>query len=219
MFLRDASIKHSTKVSAISRQILTFLQENIHVHTEIICWIVNKLMSIVPNTLCNVASNLQDIYFSTLKLCLEHIPVKRNWRFRHEALESCSLKVDSTNRDNHLQTVLCLLSQMDVDADAKVEFLKILYPMLSKAHNVIDIELALYSRKDGKLFSEWLLFLDEAHVCSESVTTLDIAYKISENIFELTENSKVLLCKQELLKRISARKLHWLNDILVSIVF
>lgn len=218
MFLRDANTKFSTKVGTISQQTLIFLKENIHIHTRIICWIVNKLMSIVPNTLCNVASDLQDIYFSTLKLCLEHIPVRKNWHFRREVFQS-HLEDGTTNQDNYLQTILCLLSQMDIGTDIEKEFIKVVYPMLSKARNVKDIELALYSRKSRKLFNEWLLFWDETHVCSESVTNLDTAYIIGQNIFKLTENFKVLLCKQELFKRISTRKLHWLNDILVSIVF
>lgn len=216
MFLRDASIKHSTKVGTISQETLTFLKENIHGHAGIICWIINRLISIVPNTLCNIAGDLQDIYFSILKLYIERISIKKNWYSRDEA---CSLEAGPSNQDDHLQTILCLLSQMDIDADTEVEFLKTVYPVLSKAHNVKDIELALYSRKSGKLFSEWLSFWDEIHIYSESVITLDTAYKIGENIFKLKECSKILLCKQELLKRISTRKLHWLNDILVNIIF
>lgn len=219
MFLRDVSIKHSTKVVTISQQTLTFLKENIYVHARIVCWIVNKLMSIVPDALCNVIDDLQDIYFSTLKLCLEHIPVRKNWHSRDEVLESCSLEAEPTNQDDHLQIVLCLLLQIDINADTEMEFLKTFYPILSKIHNVKDVELSLYSRKSKKLFSEWLLFWDKTHACSESITTLDMAYKIGGNIFKLTENSKILLCKQELLKRTNTKKLHWMNDILVSIIF
>ncbi|XP_014486150.1 PREDICTED: uncharacterized protein LOC106750354 isoform X2 [Dinoponera quadriceps] len=211
---RDASIKHSTKVGAISQQTLAFLKENIHMRSGIVCWIVNKLISAVPNALCNVADDLRDIYFSTLKLCLKHAPLGKIWHSGHDALEFCSSGNGPSNQDDHLRTLLCVLLQMDVDANAGVEFFKTIYPMLLKTRNVKDIELALYSRRNGKLFSEWLSFWDETHVCSESVATLDTAYKIGGNIFKLTENSEVLLCKQELLKRISTRRSHWLSDIL-----
>lgn len=188
---------------------------------EIVCWIINKLMSIVSST-HDVINNLQDIYFSTLKACLEHIPAERSW-YKLEVDLNCiaidfSSETDSATHNNSLQMVLHLLSKVDVDADSQVEFLKIFCPMLSKSHHIKDIELALYSRKNEKLLSEWLLLCNKTHACLTSVTTLLTAYKISEDIFKLIENSKISLYKQELLKRTCVRKLHWLNDILVSFV-
>lgn len=221
VFLRNVSIGHDTKDSsnALSQHALEFLKKNIQVNPEIMCWVLNKLISVVLETSRDIADNLKDIYFSTLRLCIERIPVRKEWYSSHEVLESHSLEANSTTNGNHLQTVLCLLSQMDVDVDAEFEFLKTAYPIISKACNVKDIELALYSRRTGRLFDKWLSLWSETHACSKSATTLDLVYKISENIFKLIENSKVVLCKQELLERLSTRKLHWLNDILVNILF
>lgn len=220
IFFQYINIDHNEKetLNSISKQIFTFLNENIHFNPKIICWIIKKLISIVPTT-CNIVSSLQDIYFSTLKSCLEHIPVKKNWYLNHTAFESCSLETDSVTYGNFLKIILCILSKMDIDTNAEVEFIKTAYPMLSKACHVKDIELALYSKKNNKLFKEWLLLWNETHAYSESVTTLFIAHKISENMFKLTKNFKILLCEQELLKRTSIRKLHWLNDILVSLIY
>lgn len=220
IFLQDANIEHNMKktLNAIYQQILTFLKESMQFNPRIVCWIIKSLISTVPFT-CNIVNNLQDIYFFILKSCLEHIPVRKNWYLSHKMFESCSLETDSADYGNFVKIVLCLLSKMDVDTNAEIEFLRIVYPMLSKAYHVKDIELALYSKKNERPVKEWLLLWNETHACSESATTLFIAYKISENIFKLTENFKILLCEQELLKRISARKLHWLNDILVSFVF
>ncbi|XP_018352071.1 PREDICTED: uncharacterized protein LOC108754337 isoform X2 [Trachymyrmex septentrionalis] len=86
-------------------------------------------------------------------------------------------------------------------------------PTLSKSY-IKNIKLTLYSKKNDKLLSEWLLLWNKTHMCFESTATLLTVYKICESVFELTENSEILLCKQELLKRTSARKLHWLNGIL-----
>lgn len=182
---------------------------------ETVYWIINKLISVAPNVQ-DVASNLQDIYFSTLTSCLEHIPAKRNWYLNHVAIDSSS-EADSTIHSN-LRTILRLLSKIDIDADAQIKFLKIICPTLSKLHHIKDIEFALYSRKNEKLLNEWLSLRNKTHTCLESATTLFTAYKISEDIFKLAENSEISLCKQELLKRICIRKLHWLNDILVSFV-
>lgn len=219
ILLQDANVEYNTKriSNAISKWIFMFLKENVHFNPRIVCWIMKKLISTVPLT-CNIV-DLQEIYFCTLKSCLEHIPVRKNWHSSCKIGESCSLETDSTNYGNFLKIVLCLLSKMDIDINAEIEFLKIIYPVLSKAYHVKDIELALYSKEDERLFKEWLLLWNETHACSESATTLSTAYKISESIFKLTEDFKILLCKQELLKRISARKFHWLNDILVSLVF
>lgn len=220
IFFQNINIDCNEKetLNTISKQIFTFLKENIHFNPEIVCWIIKKLISIVPST-CNIVSNLQDIYFFTLKSCLEYIPVKKNWYLSHRTIESCSLETDPITNGNFLKIILCILSKMDIDTNAEIEFLKIIYPMLSKAHHVKDIELALYSRKDDKLFKEWLLLWNETHAYSESATTLFIAHKISESMFKLTKNFKILLCEQELLKRINTRKLHWLNDILVSFIY
>lgn len=182
---------------------------------ETVYWIMNKLIFMNAH---DVASSLEDIYFFTLKSCLEHIPARRNWYLNHIAIDSSS-EADSATHSNYLQMILCILSKIDIDADAQIKFLKIVYPALSKSHHIKDIELALYSRKNEKMLSEWLLLRNETHACLESATTLFTAYKISENIFKLAENSEISLCKQELLKRICTRKLHWLNDILVSFIF
>lgn len=220
MFLRNASVSHNTKetLGNISQEALAFLKENILVHPDVVCWIINKLISAASNA-CNIASDLQNIYFSTFKLCLEYIPVRRNWRSSHETLEACSLQTNSAIHGNPLQIILCLLSKMEIDTDVEIEFLKMIYPTLSQLCHIKDIELALYSRKNGKLFSAWLALRNETHTCAENVTTLSAAYKISENIFKLTKDSKILLCQQELLKRISIRKQHWLKDILVNFIF
>lgn len=164
----------------------------------------------------DIASNLQDIYFSTLKSCLKHIPVRKSWYLNHIASDSS--EADSATYSN-LQMVLCLFSKMYIDTDTEIKFLKLVYPMLSKSHHIKDIELALYSRKNEKLLNEWLSFWNETYTCFENAIILSTAYKISENIFKLTENSEILLCKQQLVKRTSIKKLHWLNDILVSIIF
>lgn len=218
MFLQEVNTEHSVKCSSstIFQQILTFLKANIYINTEIICWIINKLISIVPN-IHDIASNLQDIYFSTLKSCLKHIPARKSLFLNYTASDSS--EADSATHGNSLQMVLCLLSKVNIDTDAEVEFLKLVYPMLSKSHHIKDIELALYSRKNEKLLSEWLSFWNETYACLENATILSTAYKIGESIFKLTENSEMLLCKQQLVKRTSIRKLHWLNDILVSIIF
>nr|XP_012226480.1 PREDICTED: uncharacterized protein LOC105674602 [Linepithema humile] len=215
VFLQNTSISHNTKetLGSISQETLAFLKENILVHPNIVCWIINKLISAASNA-CDIASDLQNIYFSTLKLCLEYIPVRRNWYSSHEAFETCSSQTNPVIHGNPLQTILCLLSKMEIDTDAEIEFLKMIYPTLSKLHHVKDIELALYSRKNEKLFIAWLTLCNETHTCAESVTTLSTAYKISESIFKLTEDSKILLCQRELLKKICIRKLHWLKDIL-----
>lgn len=182
---------------------------------ETVYWIINKLISTVPNVQ-DIASNLQDIYFSTLTSCLEHIPARRSSYLNHIAIDS-SFEADSATHSN-LQMILRLLSKIDIDADAQIKFLKII-SMLSKLHHIKDIELALYSRKNEKLLSEWLSLRNKTHACLESATTLFTAYKISEDIFKLAENSKISLCKQELLERTCTRKLHWLSDILVSFIF
>ncbi|KAL6256493.1 hypothetical protein P5V15_012606 [Pogonomyrmex californicus] len=212
-FLRDISAEHSVKYTSTTtfKQILTFLKENIYINTEIVCWIINKLISIVPNAY-DIVNDLQNVCFDALKSCLEHTPVRRTWYLNHEAINS--FEADSTIHNNSLQVVLCLLSKMDIGADAEMEFLKTICPTLSKSYHIKDIEFALYSRKDNKLLSKWLSFWNKMHACSESVTNLLTAYKISESIFKLTKNSRIILCKQQLLKRISTRKLHWLNDIL-----
>lgn len=152
-------------------------------------------------------------------MCLEYIPVRRNWHSSREAFKISSPKINPAIHGNPLKIILSLLSKMEIDADAEVEFLKMIYPTLAKLHHIKDIEFALYSRKNEKLFSTWLMLCNETHACAESVTTLSTAYKISESIFKLTEDSKILLCQQELLKRLSIRKLHWLKDILVNFVF
>lgn len=220
IFFQNANIEHITKETSntISKQILIFLKESLQFNPGIICWIIKKLISTVPIK-CNTVSNLQDIYFFTLKSCLEHIPVRKKWYLNHKMLESCSPETDSVIYGNFLKIVLCVLSKMDVDTNAEIEFLKIVYPMLSKAYHVKDIELALYSKKNDKLFKEWLLLWNETYAYSESASTLFVAYKISESIFKSTKNFKIRLCEQGLLKRISARKLHWLNDILVSLIY
>lgn len=220
IFFQNTSIEDITKETSntISKEILTFLKESIHFNPGIVCWIIKKLISTVPIRQ-NIVSNLQDIYFFTLESCLEHIPVRKNWYLNHKMFESCSPETDSITYGKYLKIVLCILSKMDIDTNAEIEFLKIVYPMLSKAYHVKDIELALYSKKNDKLFKEWLLLWNETYACSESASTLLIAYKISESIFKVTKNFKILLCEQELLKRISTRKLHWLNDILVSLIY
>jgi len=182
---------------------------------EIVCWIINKLMSIVPNT--HNITDLQDIYFFTLKSCLEHIPIRRSWYLNRTTDSS---KADSEIiHSNPLQIILCLLSKIDIDTDVQIEFLKMICPMLSKSYYIKDIELALYSRKNDKLLNKWFLYWNKTQACFESADTLLTTYEKSESIFKLTENSEIFLCKQELLKRTSARKLHWLNDILVSFIF
>lgn len=217
VILQNASIEHNTRdaTSAISKETLIFLKKSMHEYPEIVCWIVNKLISVIPKTSRDIVSDLHDVYFSTLKLCLEHIPVRKDWYSSREVLESHSLEANSVNRGNYLRTLLCLLSRMNLDVDVEIEFLRTAYHTLSKTRNVKDIELALYSRHSENLFSEWLS-LCETHACSESAVTLAMAYKISDNMLELTEDSRVALCKRELLKRINTRKSHWLNDILVS---
>lgn len=209
------SIKDTSCI--VFQQILTFLKDNIYDNMEIVCWIINKLISIISNVY-DVASKLQNISFYTLKSSLEHIPARRSWYLNHIAINSSS-EADSASYGNSLQMALCLLSKTDIDVDTQVEFLKIICPMLSKSHHIRDIEFTLYSRKNEKLLSEWLSFWNETHACHENATTLLIAYKISEGIFKLTENSEISLCKKELLKRTCTRKFHWLNDILVSFIF
>ncbi|XP_072751238.1 uncharacterized protein Sptz isoform X2 [Anoplolepis gracilipes] len=214
IFFQDANIEHNVKeISNISKQIFTFLKEKIHFNSGIVCWIIKKLISVVPIT-CSIVDNLQDIYFFTLKSCLEHIPVRKNWHLSHKMFGSYYPEADSAIYGNFLKIILCILSKMDMDKKAEIEFLKIVYSTLSKAYHVKDIELVLYSKKNDKPFKEWLLLWNETHAYSENVTTLFVAYKISESIFKLTKNFKILLCEQELLKRISAKKSHWLNDIL-----
>jgi len=180
-----------------------------------VCWIINKLISVASNA-CDIVSDLKNIYFSTLKLCLEYIPVRRNWHSSHEAFETCSSQTNPAVHDNPLEIILCLLSKMVIDTDAEIEFLKMIYPTLSELHHIKDIELALYSRQNEKLFSMWLKLCNETHACADSATNLSTAYKISESIFKLTGDSKIFLCQRELFKRISIRKLHWLKDILVN---
>jgi len=211
----EYSIKYTLKENIIFQQILTFLKDNIYINMEIVCWIINKLISIVPNT--HNITDLQDIYFFTLKSCLKHIPIRRSWHLNHTTDSS---KADSEIiHSNPLQIILCLLSKIDIDIDVQIEFLKMICPMLSKSYYIKDIELALYSRKNDELLSKWFSYWNKTHACFESASTLLATYKISESIFKLTENSEIFLCKQELLKRTSARKLHWLNDILVSFIF
>ncbi|XP_011866537.1 PREDICTED: uncharacterized protein LOC105561295 isoform X2 [Vollenhovia emeryi] len=195
------------------QQILTFLRDNMYVNVETVCWIIKKLISIVPSA-NEIAGNLQDIYFSTLKSCLEHIPARRSWHSNDMAIDS-SCQTDLATRGNSLQVVLRLLSQIDVDTDTQVDFLKTVCPTLSRAHHIKDIELALYSRKSEKLLNEWLsLWNKTRHACLESATTLLTAYEMSEDLFELTENSAISLRKQDLLERTCTRKSHWLDDIL-----
>lgn len=211
LFLQDTNIEDSTKT------IVTFLNKNIYIKPKIVCWIINRLISNA------IATDLQDIYFSTAKWCLEHIPLKKHWHLNHEVCNSDLPEDNSVTeyalRSNVLQTILCLLSKMNFDTDTEIEFLNQFYPMLFKTHHVNDIELALYSKKNEKLFNRWLSLWNKSHACSENVTTLSTAYTISENMFKLIENSKIILCERELLKRISKRQLHWLNDILVSLIF
>ncbi|XP_024887173.1 uncharacterized protein LOC112464432 isoform X1 [Temnothorax curvispinosus] len=210
----ECSVKHTSNI--ILEQIFTFLKDNTYVNVETVCWIINKLISVAPNA-HNVVSNLQDIYFSTFKSCLEHIPARRNCCLNHTIAIDSSSEADSpTHGSNPLRVVLRLLSKIDtdVDIDAQVEFLKIVYPTLSKSHHVKDIELALYSRKNEKMLSEWLSLWNKTHACLESATTLPTAYNISEGIFKLAENSEISLGKQDVLERTCTRKLHWLNDIL-----
>lgn len=195
------------------QQILVFVKDNICISTEIVCWIINKLISFVPN---DTARDLQDHYFSTLKSYFEHVPSRKRWHLNH--IVAHSSEVDLATHDNSLQMILRFLSKIDIDADSQIEFLKMICPTLSKSY-IKNIKLALYSKKNDKLLSEWLLLWNKTHACFESAATLLTAYKICESVFKLTENSEIFLCKQELLKRTSARKLHWLNDILVSFVF
>jgi len=210
----ECSIKYSLRENIIFQQILTFLKDNICINTEIVCWIINKLISIVPKT--HNVIDLQDIYFFTLKSCLERIPVRRSWYLN----TTDSSQADSEIiHSNPLQIILCLLSKIDIDTDVQIEFLKMICPMLLKSYYIKDIELALYSRKNNKLLNKWFLYWNKTRACFQSADTLLTTYKISESIFKLTENSEIFLCKQELLKRTSARKLHWLNDILVSFIF
>ncbi|XP_011705789.1 PREDICTED: uncharacterized protein LOC105460987 isoform X1 [Wasmannia auropunctata] len=218
IFLHEISAECSIKYtsSIIFQQIVTFLKDNVCINIEIICWIINKLISVIPNT-HNIANNLRDIYFFTLKSCLEHIPAGRSWYLKHTTTDSS--EVNSTTHDNSLQMILYLLSTIDIDADTQIKFLEIICPTVAKSYYIKDIELALYSRNNEKLLSEWLSLWNKTCACFESATTLLTAYKIYESIFKLTKNSEILLCKQELLKRISARKLHWLNDVLVSFIF
>ncbi|KAL0131068.1 hypothetical protein PUN28_002571 [Cardiocondyla obscurior] len=214
IFLQDINDEYSTKhtSSIIFQQILTFLKNNLDINTETVCWIINKLISTVPD-IHNVANNLQDIYFSTLKSCLSHIPTRKSWYFNHDASDYCSSS-DLITYSNSLQTILCLLSKANVDTDAQIKFLETVYPIFSKLHHIKDIELALYSRKNEKLLSEWLSYCNKTFALPERAVTLLTAYKISEGIFKLADNSCIVLCKQALLKRICTRKLHWLNDIL-----
>ncbi|XP_020279494.1 uncharacterized protein LOC109852609 isoform X2 [Pseudomyrmex gracilis] len=174
-----------------------------------------QMIRLISNT---SAIDLQDIYFSTVKWCLEHIPLKKHWYLSHEVCNSDLSENNSATecalRSNVLQTVLCLLSNMNFDTDTEIEFLNQFYPVLFKTRHVNDIELALYSKKNEKLFDRWLSLWNKSHACSESVATLSAAYRISENMFEMIENSKIILRERELLKRISKRQLHWLNDIL-----
>lgn len=209
----ECSAKYTSSI--IIQRILIFLKDNILINTEIVCWIINKLISVVPNA-HDITSNLQDIYFSTLKSCLERIPAGRSWYSNHIANDFSS-EADSATRGNSLWKALQLLSKVDIDTDAQIEFLQTAYPTLLKSCYVKDIELALYSRKNEKLLREWFSLWDKSYACFESAATSLAAYKISESIFKLTEGSEIFLCKRELLKR-SAKKLHWLNDILVSFV-
>lgn len=214
----DTSIKQSGKQtsSAVSQQIVTFLRESLRTHPDIACWIINELTSVVSSPCDSIVVDLQDIYFSTLKSYLQDIPVRKTW-YSSQVPESHSREADSAIQRNSLQTALCLLSKMNLDTDAEIKFLKTIYPILSRAYHVKDIELALSTSKNDRLFAEWKLLWNETHACSESASTLLAAYKVNEGICRLTENSEVLLCERELLKRITTRRLHWLNDILVSI--
>ncbi|XP_036149778.1 uncharacterized protein LOC105832099 isoform X2 [Monomorium pharaonis] len=195
----------------IFQQILIFLKNNILINAEIVCWIINKLISVIPNA-HDIASNLQDIYFFTLKSCLAYIPAGRNWYKNHTVSDSS--ETDSTICDDYLRTALQLLSKVDINANAQIEFLRTVYPTLSKLYYINDIEFALYSKKNENLLCEWLSLWDNTHACFESATTSLAAYKISENIFKLTESCEMFLCKRELLKGTSEKKLHWLNNIL-----
>ncbi|KAG5313582.1 ZFY26 protein, partial [Pseudoatta argentina] len=212
LFLQELSTQCSIKYtsSIMFQQILIFVKDNICISTEIVCWIINKLISFVPS---DTARDLQDSYFSTLKSYLEviHIPPRRRWHLNH--IIAHSSETDLVTRDKSLQMVLRFLSKIDIDADSQIEFLKTVCPTLSKSY-IKNIKLALYSKKNDKLLSEWLLLWNKTHVCFESTVPLLTVYKICESVFELTEDSEILLCKQELLKRTSARKLHWLNGIL-----
>ncbi|XP_039315069.1 uncharacterized protein LOC105198485 isoform X4 [Solenopsis invicta] len=212
-FFQGTSTESSAKYtsSIIFQRILTLLKDNIFIDTEIVCWIINKL-SVVLNE-HDIISYLQNIYFSTLKLCLDRIPAGRSW-YSNYATNNSPSEIDSAICDNFLRTALQLLSKINIDANAEIEFLKTVCPTLSKSHYIKDIELALYSRKNEKLLYEWVSLWDKTHACFESATSLLMAYKISEGIFKLTEDSEIFLCKWELLKRTSVRKSHWLNDIL-----
>ncbi|CAK9808723.1 Zinc finger FYVE domain-containing protein 26 [Anthophora plagiata] len=180
----------------IQNEYFILLKRNVYNNPFITCWIWNKLLycsSISNDSICN----LQDLYLALIKELLE---LKLS---KHQSIG-----------DNSFGYVLCIISKMSIDEFNADTLSKWLFPILLKADIIYNVELALYSRADEKLFKRWCMFHNDVYVHSKLVNNLCDAMKIQEMLFNFTSTSASTMNTNKLIERISSNQLHWIIDIL-----
>ncbi|XP_076637977.1 zinc finger FYVE-type containing 26 spastizin [Colletes latitarsis] len=169
-----------------------FLRQNIYNNSTVVCWIINELLFAYINKSITIVSSLQDLYLFLVK----------------EMLESKLIN------DNSVGCVLCVISKMNILESNTIELSRWYFPMLLKTCNIQDIDLVLYSKPEIKLFNEWCIFLNEIYGHSKIVNNLNDVLKIQEGLFNCGSNSTPFINKNNLMKRITNTKQHWVIDIL-----
>lgn len=174
-----------------------FVKENIYNIPNILCWLINELSVACSNTSTVTINALRDVYFSLAK----------------ELLECNNRRLIN---DNSLGCALCVISKIRITKSDIIELSRWLFPIILKAYNIQDIELVLFSRTERKLFNTWCTFLNEVHAYSKIIDNLNDALNIEKILFNYTSVSAPLINKNNLMKRVTKTKLHWVIDTLVS---
>ncbi|XP_076283793.1 zinc finger FYVE-type containing 26 spastizin [Lasioglossum baleicum] len=192
----DLKQADSEVLKILYEECFTFFKQNIYNNPTIVCWIINKLLSLYFDVSSTIFHNLQDFYVSLV----------------NELLGSELTKQQSI--DNLLGCALCILSRMNISESNRIEWFKLCFPTLLKACNIQDIELALYSRIERKPFNAWRTFFNETCAHSRIIKNLDDALKIQEVLFDYTSTVVPAVNKNNLVERVINTKLHWATDIL-----
>ncbi|KOC64689.1 Zinc finger FYVE domain-containing protein 26 [Habropoda laboriosa] len=186
---------NSENFEKIQNEYFIFLKQNIYNNPFVTCWILNKLSC--SNTSNNAICNLQDFYFTLIKELLEPKLSK------HQLIS-----------DNSFGYILCIISKMSINELNADTLSKWLFPILLKTNIIYNVELALYSRVDEKLFKKWCTFHNEVYLHSKMVNNLCNAEKIQDMLFHFTFTSVPTINTNKLIERITNNKLHWVIDIL-----
>ncbi|XP_054011038.1 uncharacterized protein LOC128893821 [Hylaeus anthracinus] len=196
MYENSSKQTRSKILEKIHEECFTFLKQNMHNNLTVVCWIINELLSACVNKSTNIACSLQDLYFSFIKELLKFKLSKQHFS------------------DNAVGHALCIISKMNILESNTDELLRWFFPMLFETCNIQDIELVLYSRTERKLFNAWCTFINEVYGHTKVADNLNDALKIQKGLFNSTSSCTSFINKNNLIKRVTNMKLHWVTDIL-----